>query len=232
MKFDIKLSVDADKSERISQVCKDFDMNYKNAQEHFIGEIPIENEEWSIGLIVGGSGSGKSTIAKYLFPDNYIQGFEYNCKSVLDDMPNGSSVQDIEMAFTSVGFSSPPSWLKPYNVLSTGEKMRVDLARALLSGQNLIVYDEFTSVVDRTIAKTASLAIQKAIRRSNKRFIAVSCHRDIVEWLQPDWVYDTDAKDFFGFGGNFKSPLCNWTSTELITSIKRGCGTYLGSITI
>ena len=76
--------------------------------------------------------------------------------------------------------------------------MRVDLARALLE-KNFVVFDEFTSVVDRQVAQTACLAIQKAVKRANKKFIAVSCHYDILDWLQPDWVFDTNTmQNFFG----------------------------------
>lgn len=85
-----------------------------------------------------------------------------------------------------------PVWLKPYNVLSNGEKMRVDLARALLE-KDFVVFDEFTSVVDRQVAKVACIAVNKAVKKTNKKFIAVSCHKDIIEWLQPDWIFDTDT---------------------------------------
>lgn len=234
MKFDIQLNVaDGEHSDRVKEVLADFDMKVEHASEHFTGDIDIEGKEWSIGAIIGSSGTGKTVIAKHLFEGKgYVSGFEYTHSSVLDDMPATATTNEIELAFSSVGFSSPPSWLKPYNVLSTGEKMRVDLARAVLESNELIVFDEFTSVVDRTVAKTASLAIQKTIRKTNKKFVAVSCHKDILEWLQPDWVYDTDAKSFFGLGGDIKSPLSSLTSIGLTTGIKQGCGTYLGSITI
>jgi ABC-type polar amino acid transport system ATPase subunit len=51
--------------------------------------------------------------------------------------------------------------------------MRVDIARALCLNQNEIVFDEFTSVVIREIAKVSAYAISKAVRRSKKKFIAV-----------------------------------------------------------
>ena len=44
--------------------------------------------------------------------------------------------------------------------------MRVQLAKALLSDKEIVIFDEFTSVVDRQIAKVASIAIAKAVRRS------------------------------------------------------------------
>lgn len=234
MEFNILLETKPeDVSERVREVMADFDMNFEHTKEHFEGNIAIDGCEWSIGAIVGGSGTGKSTIAKQLFDDcGYVHGFDYCGKSVLDDMPAECSTKDIELAFSSVGFSSPPSWLKPYAVLSTGEKMRVDLARATLMSNDIVVFDEFTSVVDRTIAKTASYAIQKAMRKKGKRFVAVSCHKDILEWLQPDWVYDTDQRSFFGYGGNIQSPLSSLISTDLTQGIKTSCGTYLGSITI
>lgn len=163
----------------------------KEITETFTGELELSND-WKIGCIVGNSGTGKTTIARELFPEAYIYNYKYGDKSVLDEMPQNKQLSEISKVFNSVGFSSPPSWLKPYSVLSNGEKMRTDLARALLSDNELIVFDEFTSVVDRQVAKTMSHVVNKNIVRSNKKFIAVTCHYDIIEWLQPDWVFDTN----------------------------------------
>lgn len=102
------------------------------------------------------------------------------------------SMKDIEKMFYAVGFGSVPSWLKPYSVLSNGEKMRVDLARAMLE-KDFVCFDEFTSVVDRQVAQTTCIAINKAVKRSDKQFVAVTCHYDVMEWLEPDWVFDTNT---------------------------------------
>lgn len=107
-------------------------------------------------------------------------------------------MDEIEKMFYAVGFGSVPSWLKPYGVLSNGEKMRVDLARALLE-KDFVVFDEFTSVVDRNVAETMCIATARTVRAKDKKFIAVSCHRDILQWLEPDWVFDTNTMTtFFG----------------------------------
>ncbi len=98
--------------------------------------------------------------------------------------------------FEERGFASPPDWLKAYDCLSQGEKMCVDIARALCVDRNLVVFDEFTSVVDREIAKVSAFAISKAVRRSAKKFIAVTCHYDVVDWLDPDWVFSTNTMEF------------------------------------
>ncbi len=45
-------------------------------------------------------------------------------------------------------------------------------------------------------AKIASFTFSKSIRRSNKQFIAVTCHYDVEDWLEPDWVLCTDTMKF------------------------------------
>src|SRR5690606_13882916 len=116
-------------------------------------------------------------------PESYIKAFVCTHESISDDFPEGMQVNEITKNLCSVGFASPPDWLKSYEALSQGEKMRVDIARALSLDQPLIVFDEFTSVVDREVAKVSAYAISKAIRRTTKKFIAVTCHYDVVDWL-------------------------------------------------
>lgn len=193
--FDIIRGNTPKKSFRVDSIIGTYDLQTSHITEHFKGNIDLP-EKWNIGLIVGRSGTGKSTIAKELFGD-YISGdYTWEHDNILDDFPKNVEIKDITYALTSVGFSSPPSWLKPYNVLSNGEKMRVNVARAMLSTDDLFVFDEFTSVVDRNVAQISSFAIQKAIRRKNKRFIAVTCHYDVENWLMPDWIFNTDTMTF------------------------------------
>ena len=189
--FNVIKNVDIENTFRVAKIKNDFDVKETHLSEVFSGNINMP-DNWKIGLIVGGSGTGNSTIGYELFGDKIKDEFKYKSKSVVDDMPESSSIDDITKMFYSVGFGSVPSWLKPYNVLSNGEKMRVDLARKMLES-DFIVFDEFTSVVDREVAKTMCMAIKKMIdKNKDKKFVAISCHHDIVEYLQPDWVYNTD----------------------------------------
>lgn len=222
--FSIDKKNKVDKTFRVSKIMADFDVDPKHSNEHFEGDFDLP-EKWNVGVIVGKSGTGKTTIAKDMFGEELISGFEYKHKSVIDDMPKNKSVEDISKAFYSVGFGSVPSWLKPYSVLSNGEKMRVDIARSILE-KDFIVFDEFTSVVDREVAKVASMAVSKAIRKQNKKFIAVTCHYDVIDYLEPDWIFNTDTMTFSFTTGddlNKRSQLENATDQS---------GENLGSIII
>lgn len=185
-------------STRAKQVCGMFDVpvNKKN-QLHWAINAPIEDKPWSIGLIVGPSGSGKSTIGKYLYPDFIEKKLEWKGSCVIDDFDKRFSLEEITNACSSVGFNTIPAWLRPYSVLSNGEKFRVEMARRILEDQDVIVVDEFTSVVDRQVAKIGSHSIQKYIRAKNKKFIALSCHYDVIDWLQPDWIIDPAEQKFY-----------------------------------
>jgi ABC-type ATPase involved in cell division/GNAT superfamily N-acetyltransferase len=160
--------------------------------------LPLQEKGWNIGLIVGPSGAGKTTLAKALFGETLIKGHEWGeANSILDDFPREMGIKDISGILSRVGFSSPPSWLRPFHTLSNGEQFRVTLARAIAEnvGKQFVI-DEFTSVVDRTVAQIGSAAVSKAIRSTNSQMIAVGCHYDVIEWLQPDWIYQPHINSF------------------------------------
>lgn len=163
-----------------------FDFEFNGVCEFNQYKMPKEiPNEFGIGLIVGASGSGKSTLLKKFGEEESI--FWENNKAII------SQFEDAEEAvekLTAVGLNSIPSWVKPYHVLSNGEKFRADLSRKL---KNNAVIDEFTSVVDRNVAKATSTSISKYIKRNNlKNIVISSCHDDIIDWLEPDWVFDTN----------------------------------------
>src|SRR5262249_31990363 len=143
--------------------------------------LPIEEKPWNIGLIVGPSGCGKTTVARELFGADLVSGFDWpEDYSLVDGFPESMSIKEITGLLSSVGFPSPPSWLRPFRVLSNGEQFRATIARALAENRSLTVIDEFSSVVDRTVAQIGSAAVAKTVRRRNQKLIAVSCHYDIL----------------------------------------------------
>ncbi|MDD1770017.1 MAG: hypothetical protein LUO79_02930 [Methanomassiliicoccales archaeon] len=158
------------------------------------GEFPYDTAPWHVGLIVGPSGCGKSTVLREVFGETAE--LTWTGASVVDDFASTISIRDVSEACQAVGFNTIPAWLRPYAVLSNGERFRVEMARRILETDGTIVVDEFTSVVDRQVAQIGSHAIQKFVRRTDKRFVAASCHYDIIDWLQPDWVLEPATMRF------------------------------------
>lgn len=170
-------------------VYKTFDIPYSNELQVSI-PINIEgikNNDWNIGVVLGGSGSGKTTILKHI---GSIKDVYFDPNKPLISNFDWLEPKEASLLLTSIGLSSIPTWLRPFNVLSNGEQYRAKLAYLIASSKegDIILIDEYTSVVDRDVAKAMSFSLQKYIRRLNKRIILASCHYDILEWLMPDWV--------------------------------------------
>jgi ABC-type lipoprotein export system ATPase subunit/GNAT superfamily N-acetyltransferase len=164
----------------------------QNKEETTI-KIPINFSEckrfdWNIGVIYGGSGTGKTTLLKE-FGD--LSTHEFDEQKPLISNFDWLEPKEATFLLSAMGLASVPTWLRPYSLLSNGEQYRASLAYKVgkASENDVILIDEFTSVVDRDVAKAMSNALQKYIRRNNKKIILASCHFDIMEWLLPDWTY-------------------------------------------
>jgi ABC-type lipoprotein export system ATPase subunit len=158
-------------------------------------ELGLDEKPWKVGLVVGSSGSGKSTLMRQLW--GAPRALEWGAPSVIDDFSSALGIQEISEACSAVGFNTIPAWLRPFSVLSNGERFRVEMARLMLEAQaGVVAVDEFTSLVDRQVAKVASHAVQKYVRKGARQFVAVTCHYDVEEWLQPDWVVDMADTSF------------------------------------
>lgn len=150
----------------------------------------LTDDNWSVGLIVGSSGSGKSSILNHLGTSNTPQ--------ISEDLPIVSQFKDISCEdacklLTSVGLSSVPSWIRPVRYLSNGERYRADLAYKIHHTKSDVVFiDEFTSVINRDCAKSTSHSLSKFASRYNKKFVIASCHYDIIPWLNPAWIFSCD----------------------------------------
>lgn len=194
--------------------------------------LPVEDIEWQIGLVVGPSGSGKTSIGRELFGGGKIvdlyAGWPEGLPIVEAISPEGD-FNSVTGALANVGLGDVPSWLRPFKALSNGQQFRAGLARLITEAPDEIIVDEFTSVIDRQIAKIGAMAFSKGWRRNKgKKVVLLACHYDIIEWLQPDWVYDTGTGEFKKKGSSEPGQVSNWKfgrSTALT-------GNILNSITI
>jgi ABC-type ATPase with predicted acetyltransferase domain len=210
-----------DRDEIISASETAFDCRFDGTSKFYQWKMPTKlPKNFKLGVIVGSSGSGKSTLLKKFGVEEQPT-WESN-KSVISHFD--SPAEGINR-LSSVGFNSIPSWYKPYHVLSNGEKFRADLARKLKSGA---VIDEYTSVVDRTVAKAASVALSRYVKNNPIEGVVLStCHHDIVDWLEPDWVLNTDTGELLdGFFLSDQKSISKYIAQTMIV------GECLKTITI
>ena len=162
---------------------------------HVSAEIPVEDGDWRIGAIVGPSGSGKTTLVEALKAEGFVEPelAPWNHgRSILDGIEGGFDAATGALA--SVGLGTVPSWVRPFHVLSNGEKFRANLARTLNGPDSHVVIDEFTSVVDRRVACIGAGAFAKAWRRRERgQLVVVGPHFDILPWIKPDWIVRTST---------------------------------------
>ena len=124
--------------------CSDFD-SYRSARvkslfnaesgcnwEH-TAELPIEALEWKTGLIVGPSGSGKTSIGSRIFgkPIYDLYAGWAGDKPIIDCIAPTGDFNAVTGALSAVGLGDVPAWLRPFHVLSNGEKFRAGLARLI-----------------------------------------------------------------------------------------------------
>ena len=136
-------------------------------------------QDFSLGVIFGPSGSGKSTLLKEMGGVKEIV-WKGNLAIASQVEPN---------LLMKIGLSSIPSLCRPYHVLSTGEKHRAEIAISLKDG---CVIDEFTSVCNRDLAHSISVGVRNVIDHYGyKNVVIATCHEDVINWLEPDWVANT-----------------------------------------
>lgn len=66
--FDIVKEVKPLNTFRVSNIVSNFDLDLNHVNEHFKGNIDIEDKEWNVGLIVGGVRYRKKHNSKRVLP--------------------------------------------------------------------------------------------------------------------------------------------------------------------
>jgi hypothetical protein len=191
IKSEIPLTSTVQHDEYIKASEKAFDCAFNGTSTFFPWQKPTNlPSKYNIGVIYGTSGSGKSTLLKeFGHEDNHYWDDDRAIMSHFVTPDDGID------KLSAVGLNSIPSWYKAYDVLSNGEAFRADLSRSIYSGA---VIDEFSSVVDRNVAKSASVGLSKFIKRNDITNVVIStCHEDVLDWLEPDWVINTNNGEVY-----------------------------------
>jgi ABC-type ATPase with predicted acetyltransferase domain len=181
-------------SERILKVADAFGVGIDETHKQIIVEN-LTIPEFNVLYLTGMSGSGKSSLLnefkkEYDFEEPVID--KESDTPIIDTI--GKDLNEALYLLNLVGLGEAFLYVKPYKILSDGQKYRYQIAKLIESNQNVWCIDEFCSFLDRTTAKIVSYNIQKIARRLHKKLIVATAHNDLQEDLQADYVFD------FGMG--------------------------------
>lgn len=194
----VRLQSPIAKSFRCQKAANSLDIDVEKKSVHQLNVTADLKSDFNVGLILGASGSGKTTLAKQIFGNDCFKTALRDDKPVIDQFPEGWDYDQCASTLSGIGLTSVPCWIRPVYTLSNGQKARAEAAlqMANLNENGITVIDEWTSVVDRTVAKVMSHCVQKHARREKKKIILLSCHYDVVEWLNPDFIIDCNKQEY------------------------------------
>lgn len=224
--YELVLESNASENFYSQKACDSMDIDASKKLKH---EFKITGDffnDFNIGLIFGASGSGKTTIAKKIF-NKEIKSLINENIPIIEQFPESFTYDDRSSFLNSVGLSQVVCWIRPVNTLSNGQKFRAEIAiQCAFAKDEIVVIDEWTSVVDRTVAKAMSSSIQKFARKMNKKIVLISCHEDVEDWLLPDWKVDCNEQNYFNYRGllrqrtekiNFEIRECDKSSWKMFS---------------
>jgi len=197
--YQVKLQSKPSNSFKCQLAAQSLDIDVNKKLTHELNINCDIQKHFNVGLILGASGSGKTTLAKQIYGNEVFNINLDSSKTILDQFPNEMKYDDCANILTGIGLTSVPCWIRPVHTLSNGQRARAEAALSMIKNE-LTVLDEWTSVVDRTVAKVMSHCVQKHARKVNKQIVLLSCHYDVIEWLNPDWIIDCNTQSFVDRG--------------------------------
>lgn len=194
--YDVKLECAIYNSYFCRRAADSLDIDVSQKSKHHLNIRADIEAPYNIGLILGASGSGKTTLAKKIFGEDCFTAALRHDIPIIEQFPESYDYEQRSALLHGVGLSQVPCWIRPAYTLSNGQKSRAEAALLMTNQSGFNVIDEWTSVVDRTAAKIMSHCIQKYARRIDKQIVLLSCHYDVLEWLNPDWVIDCNKQSY------------------------------------
>ena len=194
--YNVRLVAPMSTSFRCQKAADSLDINTAEKSVHELRVQADVESPFSVGLIVGSSGSGKTTLARQIYGANCFDEDVNRSLPVIEQFPTEMSYDECSAALLGIGLTSVPCWIRPMHTLSNGQQSRAIAALRLHQPGKTVVIDEWTSVVDRTVAKVMSHCVQKHARKTGRQIVLVSCHYDIIDWVNPDWIIDCNKQTF------------------------------------
>lgn len=191
-KIDKRFQTRVERSERVLDVAEAFGIGLEDKEFVVFDNLELQVADGDILYITGQSGGGKSVLLRELAVQMAARG-----RTVvnLDDIAFqnaplisqiGVDTDDAIRLLASAGINDAYLYVRKPSELSDGQRYRFRLAKAIETGAQVWVADEFMAVLDRTSAKVIAYSLQKTARRAGATVIVATTHTDLVQDLAPD----------------------------------------------
>jgi ABC-type ATPase with predicted acetyltransferase domain len=190
--IDKRFTTRVERSPRVLEIAEAFGIGLEDKEFVVFDNLELQVKQGDIVYITGQSGGGKSVLLRELAAQMAAGGKTVvNLDHVtLEDRPLidqiGKDTNDAIKLLAIAGINDAYLYVRKPGELSDGQRYRFRLAKAIETGAQVWVADEFLAVLDRTSAKVIAYSIQKTARRAGATVIVATTHTDMVDDLQPN----------------------------------------------
>jgi ABC-type ATPase with predicted acetyltransferase domain len=191
--IDIRFQTKVERTPRVLEIAEAFGIGLEDKEFVVFDNLELEVNKGDVVYITGQSGGGKSVLLRELATQMAARGqkvvnldeidFQYD-KPLIDQI--GTDTNHAIELLAIAGINDAYLYARKPGELSDGQRYRLRLAKAVESGAEVWVADEFLAVLDRTAAKVIAFSLQKTARRMGVTLLVATTHTDMVPDLCPD----------------------------------------------
>ncbi len=195
-KIDISFQTKTAQSLRVFEVAEAFGLGLEDDKPFdVLKNFEIDIRPGDIVYLTGDSGGGKSLLLrkvtsevsqkKSLFGEIAVDSdLRIDPQSIVIESI-GESTEEAITFLSYAGMNDAYLFLRKYAELSDGQKYRYKIAKMLDQKKQVLIFDEFCSVLDRETAKAVAFTLQKIARRKKLTLIVATAHDDLIRDLSP-----------------------------------------------
>lgn len=188
-------------------VMSSFGISTERLTQRLTGAVDLSVSPGSVVFVAGASGCGKSlflanldpnwsretiTVRGEIVPQSYKAGwlrpFPMNAP-LFGYLAERHGAERAFDALARVGLSEALLFLKPFEMLSRGQRYRAMLADLILGDDDVWLIDEFCSDLDPLSARIVASRLHKTVRKEGRiAFVAAANHGHFIKALRPSRV--------------------------------------------
>lgn len=206
--IEVSVSYEIPLSPYVRMIMDSFGIDTNKVHTRIVGPIDVSLSRGTVALITGASGAGKSVLLQALSGLEMPQGLRKTAQEeptsakcrMLAPLPDGvpifqyfADLYGPERAFDAlchVGLSEAMIFIKPFELLSVGQRYRAMFADLILSDADLWLIDEFCSNLDPITSKILATRLRRlALRKGCFVVVAAANTMHFIDALVPDRIF-------------------------------------------